>query len=271
VTQHISISGRLRDHESRGAKNQSADSVSLHSRNDRSNQSTLGVARQVQICISLSTDMVDHRHGVGNPLKQGVFPELTAAFAVPVQIKAQRSQSGFPHGGCRQNIVRSVFCAGKPVKLDDQRRMCQPCRFLQHCAQLNAIILNDDNRGTWQRFFEMKKSDGRPIADVAIVNYEGLRKFFVARIKREGRFTLKSVEFDKRKDLFRTIIIDESHKCKNVQTQQSKFVQGIAAGKEYILELTGTPVVNNNEDLVQQLRIMGRLDDFGGYGKFMQR
>jgi SWI/SNF-related matrix-associated actin-dependent regulator 1 of chromatin subfamily A len=144
-------------------------------------------------------------------------------------------------------------------------------RELKKFGGLNAIILNDDNRGTWHRFFEMKKVNGRPIADVAIVNYESLRKFFVARIKREGRFTLKSVEFDRRKDLFRTIIIDESHKCKNVQTQQSKFVQGIAAGKDYILELTGTPVVNNNEDLVQQLRIMGRLEDFGGYGKFMQR
>lgn len=71
--------------------------------------------------------------------------------------------------------------------------------------------------------------------------------------------------------MFRTVIIDESHKCKTSTTQQSKFVQGIAAGKEYILELTGTPVVNNNEDLIQQLRIMGRLEDFGGYGKFMAR
>jgi SWI/SNF-related matrix-associated actin-dependent regulator 1 of chromatin subfamily A len=48
-------------------------------------------------------------------------------------------------------------------------------------------------------------------------------------------------------------------------------VQGIAMGKEYVLELTGTPVVNNNTDLVQQLTIMGRLGDFGGYTKFMAR
>jgi SWI/SNF-related matrix-associated actin-dependent regulator 1 of chromatin subfamily A len=71
--------------------------------------------------------------------------------------------------------------------------------------------------------------------------------------------------------LFRTVIIDESHKCKNSSTQQSKFVQGIAMGKEYVLELTGTPVVNNNIDLIQQLNIMGRLNDFGGYSKFMAR
>ena len=71
--------------------------------------------------------------------------------------------------------------------------------------------------------------------------------------------------------MFRTIIIDESHKCKTASTQQSKFVQGLAAGKEYVLELTGTPVVNNNVDLIQQLTIMGRLNDFGGYSKFMAR
>ena len=48
-------------------------------------------------------------------------------------------------------------------------------------------------------------------------------------------------------------------------------MQGIAAGKEYVLELTGTPVVNNNVDLIQQLTIMDRLKDFGGYSKFMAR
>ncbi len=144
-------------------------------------------------------------------------------------------------------------------------------RELSKFGGLNAIVLDDSNQRTWQRFFELKRADGRPCMDVAIVNYESLKKFFVSRIRREGRFTLKSVDFDPRKDLFRSVIIDESHKCKNVQTQQSKFVQGIAQGKEYILELTGTPVVNNNEDLIQQLRIMDRLNDFGGYGKFMQR
>ena len=48
------------------------------------------------------------------------------------------------------------------------------------------------------------------------------------------------------------------------KTQQSKFLEGICKGKEYVLELTGTPVVNNNTDLIQQLKIMGRLEDFWG-------
>ena len=144
-------------------------------------------------------------------------------------------------------------------------------RELRRFGGLTAVILSDDNRQTWQRFWEMKKSDGRACADVFITNYESLKKYFVQKIRRDGRFTLKSVDFDERINLFRTVIIDESHKCKNSSTQQSKFVQGIAMGKEYVLELTGTPVVNNNVDLIQQLNIMGRMNDFGGYAKFMAR
>lgn len=144
-------------------------------------------------------------------------------------------------------------------------------RELKKFGGMTAVILDDKNRTTWHRFWEMKKADGKPCAEVFITNYESLRKFFVSRIRRDGRFTLKSIDFDERINIFRTVIIDESHKCKTKSTQQSKFVQGIAAGKEYVLELTGTPVVNNNEDLIQQLTILGRLNDFGGYSKFVSR
>ena len=144
-------------------------------------------------------------------------------------------------------------------------------RELRKFGGLTGVILDNSNQSTWHLYLQNKKRNGNPLAEVFICNYESLRKFFVARIRREGRFTLKSVDFDERINLFRTVIIDESHKCKTSSTQQSKFVQGIAMGKEYILELTGTPVVNNNVDLVQQLNIMNRLGDFGGYTKFMAR
>ena len=144
-------------------------------------------------------------------------------------------------------------------------------RELRKFGGLTAVILDDKNRPSWQRFWLLKKENGEAFADVFICNYESLRKFFVRKVRREGRFTLKSVDFDERIKLFRTVIIDESHKCKTSSTQQSKFVQGICQGKEYILELTGTPVVNNNTDLIQQLTIMDRLGDFGGYGKFVSR
>ena len=136
---------------------------------------------------------------------------------------------------------------------------------------VDAIILDDSNRNVWQNILRMKRKDGKPLCQVVITNYESLKKFFVRRLNRQERFTLKSIEFDERIRLFRSVIIDESHKCKSNKTQQSKFVQGIAQGKEFILELTGTPVVNNNMDLIQQLNIMGRMEEFGGYTKFVGR
>lgn len=138
-------------------------------------------------------------------------------------------------------------------------------REFKKFAGKQALILDDRNKGSWQRYIETK------CCDIFITNYESLKKFFVLRVKDDTRFTMKSIEFDPRISLFRSVIIDESHKCKSTKTQQSKFVEGICKGKEYILELTGTPVVNDNTDLIQQLKIMGRLEDFGGYKFFVDR
>lgn len=138
-------------------------------------------------------------------------------------------------------------------------------REFKKFAGKQALILDDRNKGSWQRFIETK------CCDIFITNYESLKKFFVLRVKDDSRFTMKSIEFDPRISLFRSVIIDESHKCKSTKTQQSKFVEGICKGKEYILELTGTPVVNDNTDLIQQLKIMGRLEDFGGYKFYVDR
>lgn len=111
------------------------------------------------------------------------------------------------------------------------------------------------------------------LIDVFIINYESLKKYFVAEInKPEGKpLTLKHITFNKKKDLFKSVIIDESHRCKDFKTQQTKFTKGISDGKEYILALTGTPVVNKPKDLLPQLGIIDRINDFGGYKFFMDR
>lgn len=144
-------------------------------------------------------------------------------------------------------------------------------REFKKFAGKEAIILDNKNAKDWQRYYEMHNAYDEPIADVFITNYESLKKFFVVGIKPQSRLTLKSITFDKRISLFKSVIIDESHKCKSSKTQQSKFVEGICKGKEWVFALTGTPVVNSNVDLIQQLRVLGRLDDFGGYKKFMER
>ena len=109
--------------------------------------------------------------------------------------------------------------------------------------------------------------------DVFIVNYESLKKYFVADInKGEGeKLTLKNIIFNKKRDLFKSVVIDESHRCKDLKTQQTKFVKGITMEKEWVLCLTGTPVVNKPKDLVPQLGIINRIGDFGGYKFFTDR
>lgn len=134
-----------------------------------------------------------------------------------------------------------------------------------------AVILTDENRDTWHRYIEMKRSNGESLANVFITNYESLKKYFVRKITPGAKLTMRNIVFDERVSLFKSVIIDESHKCKSSKTQQAKFVEGICKNKRWVFELTGTPVVNNNTDLIQQLKILGRLEDFGGYTKFVDR
>lgn len=144
-------------------------------------------------------------------------------------------------------------------------------REFKKFAGIDAIILDDGNKSDWHRFWELKKPNGESICPVFITNYESLKKFFVTKETAKKRITLRSIHFDERIALFKSVIIDESHKCKSSKTQQSKYTEGICKGKKWIFGLTGTPVVNNNTDLIQQLKILDRLEDFGGYQKFVYR
>lgn len=123
----------------------------------------------------------------------------------------------------------------------------------------DAIILDDRNKNNWYRYFEMG------CCDVFITNYESLKKFFVEDFA--GGVT-RSIRLKQEASLFKCIIIDESHRCKSSKTQQSKICYKLCQGKEYRFLLTGTPSINGPKDLIQQLKIMGRLDDFGGYKSF---
>lgn len=143
-------------------------------------------------------------------------------------------------------------------------------REFKKFSGLDSIILDNDNKDTWHLFYESKTKKGDALVNVFITNYDSLKKFFVSEVK-DGKLTMRSIKFDDRIKMFNSIIIDESHKCKSPRTQQSKLVEGISRGKNFVLELTGTPVVNNNTDLIQQLKILGRLNDFGGYRNFVDR
>ncbi len=137
-------------------------------------------------------------------------------------------------------------------------------REFEKFADVKALVLDNSTRTTFPYLLKMG------MYQVAIVNFESLRKYFVWDIRSNGSFRLKDVVFADYIKLFRSVIIDESHRVKDPSAQQTIFTKGICTGKRYIALLSGTPVVNRPEDLIAQLSIMDRLgEDFGGRGKFL--
>lgn len=138
-------------------------------------------------------------------------------------------------------------------------------REFEKFTDKKALVLDNATRTSWPYLL------GMGMFHVAIVNYESLRKFFVWDIKGGSKtFTLKDVVFNRDIAIFRSVIMDESHRLKDPAAKQTMFTRGIVEGKEWRILLSGTPVVNHAQDLVAQLAIMGRLlSDFGGRGKFL--
>ena len=97
-----------------------------------------------------------------------------------------------------------------------------------------------------------------PPADITILNYE------IAAAHREA--------LGRRRP--RALVVDESHYVKNPQAKRTQAVRRLAAtiaADGLKLALSGTPVLNHAEELVAQLRVIGRLEDFGSGAQFARR
>jgi SWI/SNF-related matrix-associated actin-dependent regulator of chromatin subfamily A-like protein 1 len=104
--------------------------------------------------------------------------------------------------------------------------------------------------------------DGRaPVpatAEITILNYE---------IVADHRSALARVKP-------RALVIDESHYVKNPKAKRTRAVRRLAEAVRpngLRLALSGTPVLNHAEELVSQLRVLGRLEDFGSGAQFAKR
>jgi SNF2 family DNA or RNA helicase len=97
-----------------------------------------------------------------------------------------------------------------------------------------------------------------PTAEITILNYE------VVAAHRETLARLHP----------RALVVDESHLCKNPQAKRTQAVRRLAeavAPDGLRLALTGTPVLNHAEELISQLRVIGRLEDFGSGARFARQ
>jgi len=147
-------------------------------------------------------------------------------------------------------------------------------REWQKWSDKKAVILTDSIKKNFPLFW----SAG--LTQVFIVNYESLKKYFVEYIDppkmgpngKPVKMRLNNVHFKAHNiGMFKSVVIDEIHRVKDASTQQAKFTKGISHGKETILGLTGTPVINKPKDLISQLGIIDQMDAFGGYKNFNMR
>ena len=94
-----------------------------------------------------------------------------------------------------------------------------------------------------------------PSGEITILNYEIVAAHREALARRRPR----------------ALVIDESHYCKNPQAKRTHAVRSLAASLPpdgLRLALTGTPVLNHADELIAQLRVIGRLEDFGSGARF---
>ena len=94
-----------------------------------------------------------------------------------------------------------------------------------------------------------------PSGEITILNYEIVAAHRNALARRR----------------LRALVIDESHYCKNPRAKRTQAVRSLAnavAPDGLRLALTGTPVLNHADELIAQLRVIGRLEDFGSGARF---
>ena len=97
-----------------------------------------------------------------------------------------------------------------------------------------------------------------PAADLTIVNYDIVHAHRVRLALRKPK----------------ALVLDESHYVKNPRAKRTQAVRRLADGlppDALRLALTGTPVMNHADELIAQLRIIGRLEDFGSGARFARR
>ena len=138
--------------------------------------------------------------------------------------------------------IASVEMAGK-----------KPCLIIcPNNLKLNwASEINNNIKNQKIEFINKKSSFN---SDFYIINYESLHK---------------NIEFiNKLKPV--SVVLDESHYLKNQNAKRTKACLEAINNIEYRFALTGTAILKSPVDLVSQLKVLNKLDSFGGEGSFVE-
>ncbi len=224
-------------------------------------------------------------HGVEvTPLAAPVLERLRAdADEAAAAIRASRATAGEPImevAGRLGGTLEPFQWAGVRYVLDRRRAFLADEQGLGKTVEALAAIEADDafpalvvcpaslklnwerEAARWLPHRSVAVVEGRvaapPRAEILVLNYE------LVPTQREALALRRP----------RALVLDESHYVKNPQAKRTRAVRRLAEGlprDALRLALTGTPVLNHAEELISQLRVLGRLEDFGSGARFKQQ
>lgn len=102
------------------------------------------------------------------------------------------------------------------------------------------------------------RGPAQPEGDLTILNYEVVKDHREALARKRPQ----------------ALVIDESHYVKNPSAKRTHAVRRLAEAIPkggLRVALSGTPVLNHADELIAQLRILGRLEDFGSGARFKRQ
>lgn len=224
-----------------------------------------------------AVEVLEFAEGVNALIEPSCDEVLEKAQKDAVQVAASRAiQSNFVVEGIRGELMPfqkagvEYAVNAKRCFIADEMGLGKTIQALATIHSLNAypvlVVCPASVKINWKREVQkwlpqtktvevLKGRNKRRIrADIVIINYDILEAWVD---KLNG---------------FRSVIYDESHYCKNPKAKRTRAAIQIADRIDGpVLCLTGTPILNNPSELTAQLRILGRIKEFGGAMKFRER
>jgi SWI/SNF-related matrix-associated actin-dependent regulator 1 of chromatin subfamily A len=201
------------------------------------------------VALSCATDAPLHIAGLGGELKP--FQRAGVSYLLERRRAFLADEQGL---GKTIEALAAVEAAGSYPAIV----VCPASLKLNWLRELERWLAHRSARALSGNGGGADSGEREPAADITVVNYD----IVAARLHE-----LCALEPQ-------ALVLDESHYCKNAAAKRTQAVQRLSAvvpRDGLVFALSGTPVTNRPAELISQLRILGRLEDFGSGVRFGQR
>lgn len=241
-------------------------------------EKALEVAEKFCLSVTEEAKEIAQKVDQSRTLSRAVFHEAAADIAIPgLSEKAELR----PY----QKVGVAYLASKRRAILADEMGTGKTLQSLCTVAATNAwpavVVCPASLRINWQREAQMWFPDKK----TAVIGLGGGKKRG-QEIENAKNADIIVLNYDIAKDVLpalqaagiepRALICDEAHYVKDLKSQRGAAIQDLAQRltqrqDSVIILATGTPVINRPADLIAPLRIMGNLNEFGGWKGFVTR